>query len=244
MRLTITLAVGLAVFAGLEALRIVGRGVFILGTLLSMLLAVIVYRAGTYAPGLRSIELYTDTLSRADALLLGALLAFVWSRGWIPQRAPMPLVLAAWSVLVWSALATTFNGPYLFRAGWTLIAIAGAIAIWGTLGDDETGYSRVLSVRPLRAIGQVSYGLYLWHALVFIAVGHWASELPALSRTGLALGFTAAITAGSWFFLEKPLLRYKSPRPGAPEAAGPTPADQTDNAPDADDPVDEQERAT
>ena len=140
-------------------------------------------------------------------------MAYVWINGWIPRRCPTWVSLAAWAYLLWAVRYKTFAEPYFFEYGWTLIALSCALIVWGALGAEGTIYGRVLSFAPLRAVGKVAYGLYLWHALVFIAVRHWWGDGSVLWKTTLALGITAAVTAASWFLVEKPLLAYKSGRP-------------------------------
>lgn len=48
-------------------------------------------------------------------------------------------------------------------------------------------------------LGQISYGLYLWHYVVI------RSELP----TGPALVFTVAAVAASWYLVEEPARRWR-----------------------------------
>ena len=84
---------------------------------------------------------------------------------------------------------------------------------------EATRYGRFLTMRWLRAIGRVAYGLYLWHALVFTAVRHqWGDESVWLKST-IAIGGTAAIVAFSWFVVEKPILARERPTPQSSEPA-------------------------
>jgi peptidoglycan/LPS O-acetylase OafA/YrhL len=65
-----------------------------------------------------------------------------------------------------------------------------------------------LRVRPLVAIGVVSYGVYLWH-LPLILVVRKAGLLPAdiLPRFLLVLTLALAVATLSWKLLERPLIR-------------------------------------
>jgi peptidoglycan/LPS O-acetylase OafA/YrhL len=72
----------------------------------------------------------------------------------------------------------------------------------------------------------VSYGLYLWHPLVFFAVRRWADDVALVPRIALALAASAAVTSMSRVLVELPALRLKrrfaAPRP-APAAGGAAP---------------------
>ncbi|MBL9078365.1 MAG: acyltransferase [Planctomycetes bacterium] len=61
-----------------------------------------------------------------------------------------------------------------------------------------------LAWRPLRAIGRISYGLYLYHLPLY----YWLL-LPAPSGTAVltAVGASFAVATASWFVVERPLLR-------------------------------------
>ena len=61
----------------------------------------------------------------------------------------------------------------------------------------------------MRAIGRVSYGLYLWHLPVFLVVQAQTAGWPAPRQVALALSLTTALTLFSWYAVEKPCLRLK-----------------------------------
>ena len=180
------------------------------GILLSFIAAVLMYRNGHYVGGLSGFPLYTGTPARADSLIVGALLAFLWTRRLIPRRAPTWVALLGWLFLIWAVSTRTLAEPFLFSYGWTLVAIAGAATVWGAIGAEGTLYGRFLSMPWLRAVGKVAYGLYLWHALVFIAVHHWWADEPVLFRAVVSLGATALITTLSWLLVEKPMIARKA----------------------------------
>ena len=185
-----------------------------LSVLAILVISVIMYRIGSYEVESSSalLRLYSSLPSRADSLIIGAALAYLWVGGYIPYRCPTAVSLAAWLIFCWCVTQYTLTEPFFFEFGWTITAVCGALIIWGSLGAQGTAYGRVLSWPWLRGIGKVAYGLYLWHVLVFAAVRHWCGDESILLKTILAVGFTAAITAASWFLVERPMLAYKSPR--------------------------------
>jgi peptidoglycan/LPS O-acetylase OafA/YrhL len=69
----------------------------------------------------------------------------------------------------------------------------------------------VLGSRPLRALGTLSYGVYLWHYLVI----YWLQMHDRFPKTfGTAVlavvPLTFALATASWFLLERPVLRLSA----------------------------------
>jgi peptidoglycan/LPS O-acetylase OafA/YrhL len=185
------------------------RAATVLAITIALIAAVVVYRAIEYHDGTPVLVLYTRLFTRADALLIGALLAQLWVRGMSPKRG---VTLA----LAWPALAFYFYcvvrgvGPdFLYNGGYTLIAVAVALVILAVL-DTSWPVNRVLSFGPLRTIGRVSYGIYIWHLFVFVAIVRYGKEWGPWTRLSVGLTLTALATAASWVFVEQPFLRWKA----------------------------------
>ena len=93
---------------------------------------------------------------------------------------------------------------------------------------ESEGHGHDLLARPsLRAAGLVSYSLYLWHYPILLATSEWLAvhEVPAMAipATAIGLAATAAVTAVSYRWIERPLL-YRSGRRTMPEVGTPVPA--------------------
>ncbi len=67
--------------------------------------------------------------------------------------------------------------------------------------------------RPLLAAGSISYGVYLWHIPLLVALRH-AGWMPAslLPRLALILILTVVVATISWIGLERPLIRRAASR--------------------------------
>jgi len=70
--------------------------------------------------------------------------------------------------------------------------------------------ARLLSLRPLRFVGIISFGLYLWHPPVIkIIADHWS--LPTPPGAFLALALTTALATLTYLVVERPFLRIRIP---------------------------------
>ena len=164
-------------------------------------------------------RVYYGTDTHFFGLALGAVLAFAsaswprraleWHRGArIALGAAGPVALAG--ILVAAAVLHE-DSPAPFLGGLAGVSVLGAIVI-ATLLVPGTPLAAVLDWRPLRWIGERSYGLYLWHWPVFLLV---VAALPSWQRTGasgwalggIALVLTVAAAAASYEFVEQPIRR-------------------------------------
>jgi len=208
------IALGLCVFLLLALLHAQELGIRALAVLGALILAVLLYRFGVFEAGSISsiMSLYSTLPARADSLIAGAALAYLWVNDYVPRRCHTAISLIAWAIFAWCVASFTLLDSFFFEFGWTITAVCGALIIWGSLGAQDTVYGRVLSLRWLRGIGKVAYGLYLWHVLVFLAVKHWFGDESIVLKTILTVSITAGVTAASWFLVERPMLAYKSSR--------------------------------
>ncbi|MEZ5181021.1 MAG: acyltransferase [Acidimicrobiales bacterium] len=216
-------------FVVLAALRLDRSGRLLAGVAAAGVVAVLVRRWVLIDQGTGDFLIYQRTDTRADSLLVGALLAVVW---WRRPRWLEPLRWAAWpaTALVLLALVVVgFDDRWLFTFGFTLIALAIAVVLGGVLSTGWPG-ERFLALAPLVLLGRVSYGVYLWHVPIFDAVRRYGTDWGTPARIAVGLGATAVATAGSWFLVERPVRQLRdlrraggrSSRPGrAPDDGAP-----------------------
>jgi peptidoglycan/LPS O-acetylase OafA/YrhL len=80
-------------------------------------------------------------------------------------------------------------------------------------GGGVVPISRLLSIAPLRFVGRISYGLYLYHAPIYclLRVREYdgLSPLPGRSRMLLAMAMTFCAAIASFYAIERPLLRLQ-----------------------------------
>jgi peptidoglycan/LPS O-acetylase OafA/YrhL len=92
-------------------------------------------------------------------------------------------------------------------AGFGLIVIA---------ASSDAGRGRVsVALRPLAAVGVVSYGLYLWHVpLLLVLRGAGVMPRNTLAVFAVVVPIALVVATASWVFIERPALRWtRRPRP-------------------------------
>lgn len=151
------------------------------------------------------VELSVRTDTRVDPLLLGALLALLWSQHRTPTR---HLNKAAWfavavmAVTVYGAAADTEGATWMG----SVFSIGAAVLVLATVEQQWTAL-RVLRNGVLDRLGKISYGLYLWHPPIFVFMGREASTMPTFPRIVLAIALSLGISLLSYHLLERPLQR-------------------------------------
>ena len=166
-----------------------------------------------FHPGADPSRVYYGTDTRAQALLIGAVLAILTAgRGPAlnldtPRRPAAFQLLGVTGAVILGALVVRADakGAFLYRGGFALAALAAAAFVAAAAIDGPV--SRALSIRPLAAIGAISYGLYLWHWPVDVVVNESRTGLSGGGLFATQLGITFSIAIASFFLLERPIRR-------------------------------------
>jgi peptidoglycan/LPS O-acetylase OafA/YrhL len=174
-----------------------------------LIVGVALHRTSLWSAGAELNRMYYGTDTRADALFAGCLIAFI-SQFRLPVRLQAVFhFVAMFSLgsLIYLIAISTFNGSFLYRGGYTLVAVAAALVVWSVANSPGSWLANVLGWSPLRWFGKISYGLYLWHWLFLrdISFYRWAGEWETPVRLGIAIG----ISAVSFYFIETPFNSLK-----------------------------------
>lgn len=186
------------------ALLRIRRASFVAVLLAVGVVAVAVRRGGLFEEH-GWVVAYVRTDARVDGLLIGALVAWTTANGrtWRTRWASIAGSAGSAALIVIMLVVPSASEPFLYYGGSTVVAIATA-AILIAIVDGAWARQRVLCWRPLRALGRVSYGLYLWHLPIFRAVERSGASWPGWLRVAAGVGTTALATVGSWFLVERP----------------------------------------
>ena len=193
-------------------LRVRGRRAF-LGVTIALTLASMIAMLVLFDPA-KTSRAYLGTDTRAAAILAGAILAMV-----LPidrtfdartvKKLDVAGILAALGLAVaWCKLDG--QSPFLYRGGFWLTQGAALVLIACAVAGPSSLVARALSVSPLRGVGTISYGLYLWHWPVNVVlteeripVGRW------IHLVQFAVTFAVAIV--SYHLLEQPIRKRGIP---------------------------------
>ncbi len=182
------------------------------GVTLGMLLTSVALMFVMYHPGHDPSRVYYGTDTRAQSLLVGALLAMVLMRLREPrqQRTLMVLhgsALAAAAVLGWSWVATSETSSFLYRGGFLLEAVLVGIVIASVTQRRQGPLGIALSWWPLQWIGLISYGLYLWHWPVYVVLSPQRTHIGGYELFALRVAVTFLFATVSYYLIEQPIRR-------------------------------------
>ena len=195
--------------------RRVGTLVSVLLSLVSALLMALLYHAGD---GSSMNFVYNATFTRIFDLGIGATVAWcvVGSQRSLSTRV---LNIAGSAALVVTLAAMVFLGHedstpmgFMFQGGFVVFALLSAMVILA-LRDEATWVARLFSLSPLRLIGRVSYGLYLWHWPVIILVTPHLVGVAGKKLLVLRILLIVVATAASYVLIERPIrsMRWSIP---------------------------------
>ena len=198
--------------------RKVGAIVTITGALISAGLMALLYHGGD------PTRVYFGTDTHAFDMLAGATIAMVAAARPQPGKTARKVLHLAAPVAIgllcvfWvtagtpaSTAGTLGSLPrgYMFHGGFLLCAVLAALVVAEVRQFHQGPLGTVLSIQPLRWIGTISYGIYLWHWPIFVYLNQartgWSQPGLDLARVGLTL----IVATASYYLVERPIRQHK-----------------------------------
>ncbi len=155
-------------------------------------------------------RIYYGTDTRAPEFLVGVLLALgLRTHRGKAERGPSRMAdFVAWIALALLLVAfalVPLASDVLHRGGFAAFAVLSALVIAACVRGRSV--ARLLEWRPLVWIGEVSYGVYLFHWPIFFALDAWIGEPSPWLRLVVGGGLTFALAGASHAWLETPIRR-------------------------------------
>ena len=167
------------------------------------------------------LPIHDFTLTRIDQIMMGTFLAILELKGLFRKQSVFGLALV--SILsVASATYFFMLGPEFFllkeMLKYFLLAICFASIIGMFLSLSTNSFvNKVLSTRPLLYVGQISYGIYVWHVVALILLQHFLITGIVLVDLLVAFGLTFVMAHVSFYYFELYFLRWKLHLTNAPQ---------------------------
>jgi peptidoglycan/LPS O-acetylase OafA/YrhL len=188
-----------------------------------------------FGRGASLTRLYYGTDTHAQCLLAGASLACAFGlvaerrrqrtlpgaeagaagsgdAAWVATSGPVRRLLTvlgtlglAGGGLLWWHLSG--DDPLLYRGGFLLAAATTAAVLVSVVAAPAGPVSRLLSLRPLRYLGRISYGMYLWHYPLFIWIDGAHTGLTGYWLFAVEAAATVVMATLSFYLVERPIRR-------------------------------------
>lgn len=159
-------------------------------------------------------RIYYGTDTRANELLLGAALAVAMTY-WRKRTLRANAEKLTWiGIASFGGMLAFFFGPnetsaWVFLGGSVLFSILICLIIVAVEVWPGSVFAEFLSWKPIVWIGELSYGIYLWHWPIFVFLNEERTGWNELVLLVVRLTLTVGLATISYYFIEQPIRTQK-----------------------------------
>ena len=153
---------------------------------------------------------YYGSDTRAQAILIGAALALACTLWGPVTRSTAKVVLwcagvvgAAVVVLMWRSVAET--SALAFHGGFAIVALGAAAVVLCVSQLPRHPLALGIGIAPLRYVGRISYGMYLWYWPVLLVLTPGRAHLDGVSLLAVRILVIVVVAGLSFRFVETPI---------------------------------------
>lgn len=200
-------------WALLFVLRCVRAPAFIASIPLGLALISWGLRSHLFGNGVYPGRLYNGLDTRLDGLMMGACVGLLVSTGLLHTMSSKLLIRCLFYGAPASAVSlfgfcflSDWRDPWMYHWGFQLVSILTSVILLDLLLSPAGIVRRLLGMWWLRRVGEISYGLYLWHFVIYRSMTALGFHDVITASVGTLLTFLVASL--SWSLVEKSLLLY------------------------------------
>ena len=172
------------------------------------------WMAVLYQPGGDPSRVYYGTDTRAQAMLVGAVLAvWVHRRGAVRSETSRRLLTGAGAVGFVVLAVPWFLGTSLQRQlyGWSMgelvYSLVTVVVLWSLVQPKSGPLGALLSLRPVRWVGDISYEMYLWHWPLYLVLDRQRLGIDGAGLFAVRLSVLVVAAALTHFLVAEPVRR-------------------------------------
>jgi peptidoglycan/LPS O-acetylase OafA/YrhL len=110
---------------------------------------------------------------------------------------------AAGAVSIW--LLTTSLSAFPYSGGFFLLGLSVGAIIVAAVAAPRSIVPRFLALAPIRYVGRISYGLYIWHWPIFIWLNHERTGVIGWRLFAVRVAVTFGVSVVSFHLVERPI---------------------------------------